>query len=85
VLGLGADAFLDLQADHLADAGEVDVVFDVIGGQILDRSAALVRADGVLVTIAAPPAVQPENGRAVFFAVCAPSRGSCRQIQGRRS
>lgn len=44
VLGLGADAFLDLQADHLADAGEVDVVFDVIGGEILDRSATLVRA-----------------------------------------
>src|ERR1700752_3873559 len=43
VLGLGADAFLDLQADHLADAGEADVVLDVIGGEILDRSAALVR------------------------------------------
>src|SRR6201995_3973137 len=44
VLGLGADAFLDLQADDLADAGQVDVVFDVIGGEILGRSAALVRA-----------------------------------------
>jgi NADPH:quinone reductase-like Zn-dependent oxidoreductase len=69
VLGLGADAFLDLQADHLADAGEVDVVFDVIGGEILDRSATLVRAGGALVTIATPPTVQPENGRAVFFVV----------------
>ena len=39
VLGLGADAFLELQADHLAEAGEVDVVFDVIGGDILDSSA----------------------------------------------
>ena len=69
VLGLGADAFLDLQADDLAAAGEVDVVFDVIGGEILDRSAALVRAGGTLVTIAAPPTVQPKNGRAVFFVV----------------
>ena len=69
VLGLGADAFLDLQADDLADAGEVDVVFDVIGGEILDRSAALVRAGGTLVTIAAPPTVLPDNGRAVFFVV----------------
>jgi NADPH:quinone reductase-like Zn-dependent oxidoreductase len=68
-LGLGADAFLDLQADRLEDAGEVDVVFDVIGGQILERSTALVRAGGTLVTIAAPPAVQPGNGRAVFFVV----------------
>jgi len=48
VLGLGADAFLDLQADDLADAGAVDVVFDVIGGEILDRSATLVRAGGAL-------------------------------------
>ena len=68
-LGLGADAFLDLQADGLEDAGEVDVVFDVIGGQILERSTALVRAGGTLVTIAAPPAVQPDNARAVFFVV----------------
>ena len=35
---------LDLEADKLEDAGEVDVVFDVLGGEILDRSAALVRA-----------------------------------------
>jgi NADPH:quinone reductase-like Zn-dependent oxidoreductase len=69
VLGLGAEAFLDLQADDLADAGEVDVVFDVIGGEVLDRSAALVRSGGTLVTIAAPPTVRPENGRAVFFVV----------------
>ncbi|MFI1093838.1 NADP-dependent oxidoreductase [Streptomyces sp. NPDC020917] len=68
-LGLGADAFLDLGADRLEDAGEADVVFDVIGGEILDRSAALVRAGGSLVTIAAPPTVTPRDGRAVFFVV----------------
>ena len=45
------------------------MVFDVIGGEILDRSAALVRAGGTLVTIARPPTVQPEDGRAVFFVV----------------
>ncbi|MFB4419471.1 NADP-dependent oxidoreductase [Streptomyces sp. QL37] len=68
-LGLGADEFLDLQADRLAESGEVDVVFDVIGGEILDRSAALVRAGGTLVTIAEPPRVKPRDGRAVFFVV----------------
>lgn len=68
-LRLGSDAFLDLGADRLEDAGEVDVVFDVIGGEILDRSAALVRAGGVLVTIARPPTVRPTDGRAVFFVV----------------
>ncbi|MEV5478828.1 NADP-dependent oxidoreductase [Streptomyces sp. NPDC052207] len=69
VLALGAHTFLDLDADRLADAGEVDVVFDVIGGDILARSAALVRAGGTLVTIAEPPTVRPKDGRAVFFVV----------------
>jgi NADPH:quinone reductase-like Zn-dependent oxidoreductase len=69
VLALGAHAFLDLEADRLEDAGEVDVVFDVIGGDILDRSAALVRAGGTLVTIAQPPTVRPKEGRALFFVV----------------
>ena len=50
-LGLGADGFVDLQADRLEDAGEVDVAFDVIGGEVLERSAPLVRAGGTLVTI----------------------------------
>ncbi|MER6976285.1 NADP-dependent oxidoreductase [Streptomyces carpinensis] len=68
-LALGADAFLDLETEKLEDAGEADVVFDVIGGDILDRSAALVRAGGALVTIAMPPKVQPKDGRAVFFVV----------------
>ncbi|MFD6969158.1 NADP-dependent oxidoreductase [Streptomyces sp. NPDC059979] len=68
-LALGADVFLDLQADRLEDAGEVDLVFDVIGGEILERSTALVRAGGTLVTIAMPPKVHPRDGRAVFFVV----------------
>ncbi|OBK40646.1 NADPH:quinone reductase [Mycobacterium sp. 1245111.1] len=69
VLGLGADAFLDLQRDRLEEVGHVDVVFDVLGGETLSRSAQLVRPGGVLVTIAEPPEVQPEDGRAVFFVV----------------
>jgi NADPH:quinone reductase-like Zn-dependent oxidoreductase len=68
-LGLGVKRFVDLGADRLEDAGEVDVVFDVIGGEILDRSAALVRAGGTLVTIARTPTVQPKDGRAIFFVV----------------
>ncbi|MEU5564972.1 NADP-dependent oxidoreductase [Micromonospora musae] len=68
-LGLGAHAFLDLAADDLRQVGEVDVVFDVIGGDILARSTELVRPGGTVVTIAAPPEVQPANGRAVFFVV----------------
>jgi len=68
-LGLGAHAFLDLDADALDGAGEVDLVFDVIGGDVLEHSTALVRPGGTVVTITAPPAVQPKDGRAVFFVV----------------
>jgi NADPH:quinone reductase-like Zn-dependent oxidoreductase len=68
-LGLGADVFVDLDGAPLEEAGPVDVILDVIGGEILDRSTALVRPGGTVVTIAAPPRIQPEGGRAVFFVV----------------
>jgi NADPH:quinone reductase-like Zn-dependent oxidoreductase len=68
-LALGVDTFIDLDNERLEDAGEADVVFDVIGGDILDRSAALVRPGGTLVTIVMPPKVRPKDGRAVFFVV----------------
>jgi NADPH:quinone reductase-like Zn-dependent oxidoreductase len=70
---LGVHEFLDLDGERLEDAGQVDVVFDVIGGDIRDRSTAMVRAGGAVVTIADPPTVHPSGGRAVFFVV-EPSR-----------
>jgi NADPH:quinone reductase-like Zn-dependent oxidoreductase len=66
---LGVHTFLDLETEKLEDAGEVDVVFDVIGGEVLARSTALVRAGGTLVTIAEPPQTQPRDGRALYFLV----------------
>lgn len=68
-LALGAHVFLDLDTEKLEDAGEVDVVFDVIGGEIQNRSIALVRAGGMLVSIAEPPKTQPRDGRALYFLV----------------
>src|SRR5246127_5932384 len=50
VLDLGAHAFLDLDADPLTGVGEVDVVFDVLGGDVLERSTALLRPGGTVVT-----------------------------------
>ncbi|MFD4116524.1 NADP-dependent oxidoreductase [Streptomyces niveus] len=82
VLELGADVFVDLQAERLEDIGDVDLVFDVIGGDILDRSATLVRAGGTLVTIAGPVTVQPADGRAVFFVV-EPDRARLADLAGR--
>ncbi|HWG09272.1 MAG TPA: NADP-dependent oxidoreductase, partial [Solirubrobacteraceae bacterium] len=47
-LDFGAHEFVDLDSDTLEDVGEVDLVFDVLGGDIQKRSAALVRAGGTL-------------------------------------
>ncbi|MEV8377145.1 NADP-dependent oxidoreductase [Kribbella sp. NPDC056861] len=66
---LGVHQFVDLEGERLEDIGEVDVVLDVIGGEIRDRCTALVRPGGTLVTIADPPTVHPRAGRAVFFVV----------------
>ncbi|MCP2257044.1 NADPH:quinone reductase [Streptoalloteichus tenebrarius] len=68
-LELGAEVFVDLDRERFEEVGQVDLVLDVIGGEILDRSAAVVRPGGTLVTVAAPPKVRPDNGRAVFFVV----------------
>lgn len=69
VLGLGTDEFVDLGAGDLSNVGEVDVVLDVIGGEVFEQSLACVRPGGTAVTIVAPPTTQPERGRAVFFVV----------------
>jgi NADPH:quinone reductase-like Zn-dependent oxidoreductase len=67
VLELGAQGFLDLTGGRWD--GDFDVIFDVIGGDILEHSIARVRPGGTVVTIATPPPSQPEEGRAVFFVV----------------
>src|SRR5205814_7283117 len=50
-LDFGAQEFVDLESDALEDVGGVDLVFDLIGGDIGKRSARLVRAGGTLVSI----------------------------------
>ena len=68
-LDFGAHEFVDLDNDSLEDIGAVDLVFDVIGGDIQKRSAALVRAGGTLVTVTGPPETRPADGLAVDFVV----------------
>src|SRR5499426_4001586 len=50
-LDFGANEFVDLDNEPLEDVGEVDLVFDLIGGDVGTRSARLVRAGGMLVSI----------------------------------
>ena len=66
---LGADEFVDLQSGRLEQAAPVDLVFDVIGGDVFERSLGVLRPGGRIVTIAAPAPRQPEDGQAVFFVV----------------
>jgi NADPH:quinone reductase-like Zn-dependent oxidoreductase len=69
VLDFGAQEFIDLENEALEDVGPVDLVFDVFGGDIQKRSAALIRSGGTLVTIAGPTEARPTNGLAVDFVV----------------
>src|SRR5690242_9756988 len=68
-LDFGANEFVDLENDTLEDVGDVDLVFDVIGGDIGKRSARLIRAGGTLVTVVGPPEARPADGLAVDFVV----------------
>jgi NADPH:quinone reductase-like Zn-dependent oxidoreductase len=69
VIDFDANEFVDLENDALEDVRKVDLVFDVIGGDIGKRSAALIRAGGTLVSIVGPPEARPVDGLAVDFVV----------------
>ena len=69
---LGADRFIALDEDRLEDAAgsgfEADVVFDMVGGEVLARSAALLKPGGALVSVVSweLPADR-DDIRTVFF------------------
>jgi NADPH:quinone reductase-like Zn-dependent oxidoreductase len=68
-LDFGAHEFVDLEKDLLEDVGGVDLVFDVIGGDMQKRSAGLVKPRGMLVSVVGPVEVRPTDGVAVDFVV----------------
>ncbi len=83
MLELGAEEFVDLEQPAWEEAvGLVDLVFDAVGGTVLDRSAAVLRAGGTLVSISRPPTVRPDEGRAMYFIV-EPDRGHLAQVVDR--
>jgi NADPH:quinone reductase-like Zn-dependent oxidoreductase len=69
VLDFGAHQFIDLENDILEDIGAVDLVFDVIGGDIQRRSTGLIRSGGALVSIVGLAEARPAGGRAIDFVV----------------
>jgi NADPH:quinone reductase-like Zn-dependent oxidoreductase len=68
-LDFGAQEFVDLDNDALEDVGSIDLVFDVIGGDIGRRSARLIRPGGTLVSIVGPSDARPVDGLAIDFVV----------------
>src|SRR6266700_1789596 len=68
-LDFGAQEFVDLAHEDLDDIGGVDLVFDVIGGDIQRRSASIIRPGGTLVSVVGPAEARPVDGLAIDFVV----------------
>lgn len=67
---LGADEVIDYTATRFEDeVAGVDVVFDAVGGETLERSWRVLRRGGVLVTIASSEGANPPDKRAAEFGV----------------
>ena len=68
VLELGADRFVALDSERLQDAaGQVDLAFDTIGGQVLAQSAWVVKPGRTLVSVSAFPPFGREDAKEIFF------------------
>jgi NADPH:quinone reductase-like Zn-dependent oxidoreductase len=78
-LDFGANEFVDLDNEALEGVGQVDLVFDLIGGDIGKRSARLVRGGGTMVSIVGPSEARPVDGLAIDFVV-EPDRAQLSEI-----
>src|SRR2546421_2334168 len=61
-LDFGAQAFVGLDSGTLEDVGSVDLVFDVIGGDLGEGAARLIRPGGTLGALGGPPEARPLGG-----------------------
>jgi NADPH:quinone reductase-like Zn-dependent oxidoreductase len=69
---LGAEKVVDVERQRFEDAaGRVDLVLDLVGGEVAGRSWPLVKPGGALVTVVGGTAVGPprQDARWVFFVV----------------
>jgi NADPH:quinone reductase-like Zn-dependent oxidoreductase len=68
VLDMGADEFIDVGLDGWeTTVPPVDLVFDIIGGDVLARSPAIVKPGGAVVSVMAPPPSDRDDIRTVHF------------------
>ncbi|WP_204809057.1 NADP-dependent oxidoreductase [Mycobacterium riyadhense] len=77
VRGFGAQRVIDVRSEAFDEVGATfDVVIDTVGGQTLDRSFAVLRPGGRLITLSAPPpdGKADEYGVTATFFIVAPDR-----------
>jgi NADPH:quinone reductase-like Zn-dependent oxidoreductase len=67
---LGADEVIDYRAQRFENVvRDVDVVFDTVGGETLEKSWDVLKPGGRLVTVADPGVTADERSRAAYFIV----------------
>jgi NADPH:quinone reductase-like Zn-dependent oxidoreductase len=70
---LGAGCFIDVERERFEDVvGQVDLVFDLVGGEVLERSWSVLKPGGVLVSVVQDPdeaQARRSDARGVFFVV----------------
>ncbi len=70
VSSLGAERVIDYRSERFEDrVREVDVVFDTVGGETLDRSWNVLKPNGRMVTVAAGSENADQRTKAAFFIV----------------
>jgi NADPH:quinone reductase-like Zn-dependent oxidoreductase len=69
VLRLGAEKYLDLAHDAMSDVKGVDVVFDLVGGDVLQRSWPMLRPGGTIVSIVDQPETERDDVKGLLFVV----------------
>ncbi|GAA5785777.1 NADP-dependent oxidoreductase [Chitiniphilus shinanonensis] len=80
VLSLGADEVIDYRETSFEQAvGELDLVFDTMGGEVQERSWQTLKPGGLLVSIVSPPA-EARDGRRGAFIFIGPDAAVLREL-----
>jgi NADPH:quinone reductase-like Zn-dependent oxidoreductase len=83
VRGFGAERVIDVRAETFEESGAAyDIVIDTVGGQTLDRSFAVLRRGGRLITLSAPPPPgrADEYGVTATFFIVVPNRDQLTEL-----
>ncbi len=83
VSGLGADEVIDYRKEQFEDrAGKVDVVFDTVGGETLQRSWGVLKPDGRMVTIVSDVEGTDDAKLKAAFFIVEPNREQLNEVAG---